>query len=101
MASLPPTRNLMDKTSATRADKPKARPRPRPALDRLADLPALLHKTDGFEEVLASLRLGRSATVDGAWGSSAGLVAAALAREAPRTLLVTIAHPRDVDAWLG
>src|SRR5579859_639829 len=91
----------MDQTSTTRAEKPKARPRPRPPLDSLADLAALLHNADGFGEVLSSLRQGRSATVDGAWGSSAGLVAAALARQAPRTLLVTIAHPRDVDGWLG
>ena len=39
--------------------------------------------------------------IDGAWGSSAGLSAAALALHAPHTLLVVIAHPRDVDPWAG
>ena len=39
--------------------------------------------------------------MDGAWGSSAGLAAATLALLAPRTLLVVIAHPHDVDPWAG
>src|SRR5207248_2003970 len=36
---------------------------------------------------------------DGAWGSSAALSAAALAGEAPSTVLVVLAHPGDVDPW--
>src|SRR5205823_6158122 len=37
---------------------------------------------------------------DGAWGSSAAAVAAALAHEGG-TVLVVIAHPGDLDAWAG
>jgi transcription-repair coupling factor (superfamily II helicase) len=69
--------------------------------DSLADLATLLKRTDGFEVVLSALEQGRSATIDGAWGSSSALVAAALAREADQTVLVVIAHPRDLDAWAG
>src|SRR4029077_2803027 len=35
----------------------------------------------------------------GAWNSSAPLVTAALARHAPATLLIVLAHSRDADAW--
>jgi transcription-repair coupling factor (superfamily II helicase) len=72
-----------------------------PSLDQLQDLPGLLRHAEGFAPVLAALQQGRSATVDGAWGSSAALVTAALARDTPHTLLVAIAHPRDVDGWAG
>ena len=71
------------------------------ALDQLTDLPALLQTAEGFEPLLAALRRGRSGVIDGAWGSSAGLSAAALAPHAPHTLLVVIAHPRDLDGWAG
>jgi transcription-repair coupling factor (superfamily II helicase) len=71
------------------------------AIEKLQDLPALLRQTEGFASVLEALRQGRSATVDGAWGSSAALAAAALASDSPRTVLVVIAHPRDVDGWVG
>src|SRR5258707_1218661 len=72
-----------------------------PAFEQLSDLTRAVHTVEGFTGVLDALRQGRSATVDGAWGSSAGLAAAALALEAPHTVLVVIAHPRDVDGWLG
>ena len=51
--------------------------------------------------MLSALHQGRSAVVDGAWGSSAALATAALAQQAPRTLLVVLAHPRDLDGWSG
>ena len=71
------------------------------ALNHLTDLPTLLQTADGFEPLLAALRQGRSGVIDGAWGSSAGLSIAALAPHAPHTLLVVIAHPRDLDGWAG
>src|SRR5205823_1063399 len=74
-----------------------------PAVERLTDLVSVIQSAEGFPELLAALRAGRSGTVDGAWGSSAGLAAAALAQQAPHTLLVVIAHPRDLDEvsrWL-
>src|SRR5262245_58505651 len=69
--------------------------------ESLQDLPESLARTEGFPAVLSALRQRRSATVDGAWGSSAALATAALARHTPRTLVVVIAHPRDLDGWTG
>ena len=40
---------------------------------------------------------GRSATIDGAWGSAAALAAAALGLHAPTTLVIVLAHVGDVD----
>jgi transcription-repair coupling factor (superfamily II helicase) len=71
------------------------------AIDNLTDLADLLQRAEGFPQLLAALRQGHSATIDGAWGSSAGLAAATLARHTPHTLLVVIAHPRDLDGWAG
>src|SRR5579872_886902 len=68
-------------------------------LDRLSDLPGLTRTLDGFVPLGGALRAGQSGTIDGAWGSSAALVAATLAGEASATLLVVLAHPRDVAGW--
>jgi len=70
-----------------------------PAVDRLTDLVPVIQNAEGFPELLTALRAGHSGTIDGAWGSSAGLAAAALAQQTPHTLLVVIAHPRDLDPW--
>src|SRR5919108_2758082 len=68
-------------------------------LDSLKDLTRLVQRAEGFHPLVAALKNGHGATVDGAWGSSASLAAAALGLHAPRTLLIVIAHPRDLDAW--
>ncbi|WP_165064140.1 transcription-repair coupling factor [Paludisphaera rhizosphaerae] len=68
-----------------------------PAGDELKNLTRLIQKAEGFPEVVAALRNGRAATIDGAWGSSAGLVAGALALHAPTTLVIVLAHVGDVD----
>jgi transcription-repair coupling factor (superfamily II helicase) len=67
----------------------------------LADLPRLLRDAEGFAGVTAALRAGGAATIDGAWGSSAALAVAALAAEAPATVLVVLAHPGDVESSAG
>jgi transcription-repair coupling factor (superfamily II helicase) len=73
--------------------------------ERLQDLPDLLAGMEGFPSVLSALHQRRSAVVDGAWGSSAALATAALLAPSasngrtPRTLLVVLAHPRDLDGW--
>jgi transcription-repair coupling factor (superfamily II helicase) len=69
------------------------------SLDNLTDLPHLVQSAEGFPSVAAALRQGHSAAIDGAWGSSAGLAVAALAQHAPRTVLIALAHPRDLDGW--
>jgi transcription-repair coupling factor (superfamily II helicase) len=48
----------------------------------LADLVDVMRQADGFAEVCEALSRGESAAIDGAWGSSCALVAAALAGDA-------------------
>src|SRR5262245_27225180 len=69
------------------------------ALTGLGDLALILETAEGFAQVIESLKQGRAATVDGAWKSAASLVAAALGRHVPQTLVVVLAHPRDLDFW--
>src|SRR5437588_7797472 len=71
-----------------------------PALDRLEDLTQLMRAVEGFTPLTEALKAGRSGTIDGAWGSSAALAAAALGQQAPSTLLIVLAHPRDTDGWV-
>ena len=66
---------------------------------RLQDLPRWLEGTEGFSALLQALQQAQSGTVDGTWNSSAALVAATLGAHVPRTLLIVLAHPRDVDTW--
>ena len=63
----------------------------------LKDLTRLIQRASGFPESLAALKNGRAATIDGAWGSAAGLVTAALGLHAPTTLVIVLAHMGDVD----
>src|SRR5580704_16267151 len=69
-------------------------------IETLKDVTRAIQSAQGFHALTAALLNGHSATVDGVWGSSGGLVAAALGLHAPRTVLLVIAHPRDVDAWV-
>jgi transcription-repair coupling factor (superfamily II helicase) len=66
----------------------------------LHDLANIFRDVEGFPPLLAALEQGHGATIDGAWGSSAALAAATLGLAAPRTLLVVVAHPRDIDGWV-
>ena len=70
-----------------------------PAPERLSDLPGLLRTLSGFAPLAQALRAGRSGAIDGTWGSSAALTAAALAAETRGTLLVVLAHAGDVPSW--
>jgi transcription-repair coupling factor (superfamily II helicase) len=70
-----------------------------PTIDTLKDVTRLIETAEGFHPLVAALKNGRGAVVDGAWGSSASLAAAALGLHVSGTLLIVIAHPRDLDAW--
>ncbi|HEV3342381.1 MAG TPA: DEAD/DEAH box helicase, partial [Pirellulales bacterium] len=67
------------------------------AAERLWQLADRLESTAGFAEVAASLQAGHGATLDGVWGSSCALVAAALLRHAPAALVVVCPQPADID----
>jgi transcription-repair coupling factor (superfamily II helicase) len=63
-------------------------------LYRLADL---LSRQSGFAEVVGSLQSGHAATLDGVWGSSCALAAAALAAKAPSSLVVVCPQIDEID----
>jgi transcription-repair coupling factor (superfamily II helicase) len=71
-----------------------------PAEAGLRALTAELRRAEGWRELCAALRGRRSGTIDGAWGSSAALATAALAEEAPGTLVVVVPSPADVGPWV-
>ncbi len=62
-----------------------------------------LERHEGFAEVVSALMAGHAATLDGVWGSSCALAAAALETRCPGTLLVVcpwIDQPDDfLDDW--
>jgi len=68
-----------------------------PPVRELKDLTRLVQRAPGFPELLAALKNGQSATLDGAWGSAGPLAAAGLGLHAPGTLLIVLAHVGDVD----
>jgi transcription-repair coupling factor (superfamily II helicase) len=70
---------------------------PRTAADRLLELVGRIESVDGFAEVVAALHAGQAATLDGVWGSSCALAAAALTKHAPQMLLLVTPHPGDID----
>src|SRR4051812_40793203 len=76
---------------------PSMSPLGRTVATGLTDLVPKIVQSDGFAEVAAALARGESAAVDGAWGSSCALVAAALASGSDRTLLVVVRRPAEVD----
>ena len=68
-----------------------------PAIRELKDLTREIQRAPGFPEVVAALKNGKSATIDGAWGSASALVSAALGLHAPSTMVILLAHVGDVD----
>ncbi len=70
-----------------------------PTPDGLDSLPRLLYAAEGWASLRAALDARLSGTVDGAWGSSAALAVAALAIDAPATVVVVLPGVSDVPAW--
>src|SRR5688572_10491209 len=69
------------------------------AAERLLTLARRLEQEPGFDDVLAALKAGRAATLDGVRGSSCALIAASLAEHAPAALAVVVPHPADIDEF--
>jgi transcription-repair coupling factor (superfamily II helicase) len=66
---------------------------------RLLNLPRRLERQDGFDRVLAALQEGGQATLDGVWGASRALVAAALAHHCEGSLVVVCAKGDAIDRF--
>jgi transcription-repair coupling factor (superfamily II helicase) len=69
------------------------------ASDRLLELVGRIERQEGFEQVVAALTAGDAATLDGVWGSSCALVAAALAARAPGPVVIVCPHVDDTDEF--
>src|SRR5690606_7405601 len=67
---------------------------------QLESLTPQIEGLDGFDQVLASLTAGHSATLGGVWGSSCALVAATLARHCPGVLVLVAPRPATMDTLL-
>ena len=67
----------------------------------LRELSTLLPKQASFAAVIAALKRGQAGAIDGAWGSSAGLVVAALAQQVDgdKPLVVVLPRMHDVDEF--
>ncbi len=63
----------------------------------LKDLTRAVQRAHGFPELIAAMKNGRSGTIDGAWGSASPLATAGVGLNAPRTLLIVLAHVGDAD----
>jgi len=67
----------------------------------LAELTTLIAASPGFAEVLSALHSGRSATIDGAWGSACALSIAAISSADPkRTHLIILPTIRDAEEFV-
>lgn len=67
----------------------------------LAELTTLIAASPGFAEVLTALHSGRSAAIDGAWGSSCALsIAAITAADPKRTHLIILPTIRDAEEFV-
>lgn len=67
----------------------------------LRELAALLPKQESFSAVVAAMKRGQAGAIDGAWGSSAGLVVATLTQQVDgdKPLLVVLPRMHDVDEF--
>jgi len=63
----------------------------------LPDLIGTIQRVEAFQSVIAALKRGASGTIDGAWGSSCALIAAAALQETNAPLLIVLPRISDID----
>ncbi|WP_417850335.1 transcription-repair coupling factor [Thalassoglobus sp.] len=63
----------------------------------LPELIETLRGVESFQAVIAAMQRGNSGTIDGAWGSSCALVAAAISKEAPGPLLIVLPRISEIE----
>jgi len=68
--------------------------------DHLLELVGCIERHEGFDQVVAALSSGREAALEGVWGSSCALVAAALARHSPGPVVVVCPRIEQVDRFI-
>lgn len=65
----------------------------------LPDLITTLRKVESFQAVISAMKRGMSGTIDGAWGSSCALAAAAVAQESPGPLLIILPRISEIEDY--
>ncbi|MDP1797705.1 MAG: transcription-repair coupling factor, partial [Planctomycetaceae bacterium] len=65
----------------------------------LGTLAARLTTQPDFQAVARALTAAQLTSIDGAWGSAAAMVVAALSAVAPSTVLVILPREKELDAW--
>lgn len=70
------------------------------AVNEIPDLVPLIAATPSIAEITAALNRGESGTINGAWGSSRALAAAAFKNQCPGTLVVVAPRASDVEDLL-
>ena len=70
-------------------------------IQSMQDLVPILACSEGFAEVTAALQAGQSGTIDGAWGGSCALTAAAVAKTLNSPLLIVLPRLSDIDEFSG
>jgi len=65
----------------------------------LSELASELACHDGFSRIVTALRRGETANLEGVWGGVRALVAAALADQAPGSLLIVCPHAAEIDLF--
>lgn len=67
----------------------------------MLELPERIRSQTDFAPLFAALSQRQWATLDGVWGSSCALIAAAIRRQLPQTLVVVTAQPDALDDFHG
>ncbi len=65
------------------------------------ELPERIGSQTDFAPLFAALAQGQWATLDGVWGSSCALIAAAIRNRLSQTLVIVTAQPDDIDDFYG
>ncbi|QDU08188.1 transcription-repair coupling factor [Gimesia aquarii] len=70
-------------------------------IESMQDLVPVLSQSEGFAAVVAALQSGQSGTIDGAWGGSCALTAAAIAESLKSPLLIVLPRLGEIDEFAG
>ncbi|MBT5020566.1 MAG: transcription-repair coupling factor, partial [Planctomicrobium sp.] len=65
----------------------------------LPELIETLRAVDSFQEIVAAMQRGNSGTIDGAWGSSCALAAAAISQECSGPLLIVLPRISEIEDY--
>lgn len=71
------------------------------SIQSMQDLVPVLSRSEGFAAVIAALESGQSGTIDGAWGGSCALTAAAIADSLKTPILIVLPRMGEIHEFTG